>query len=462
MLENSDQESGVWLRNPVEMTFAMKAKTSPVHQPSFLFPTLAEQCDPRHPLRKLGERIPWDTFEEAFAEHYSTEGRPAKAVRLMVGLLLLKQMYSQSDESVVERWKENPYWQQFCGMVDFQWELPCDPSDLVYFRQRIGEAGVALILAVSAQMHGERAREAEVVVDSTVQEKNITHPTDTKAYRKIIARCWKLADAQGVALRRRYRKEVRHCLMAQRWRKDPRARKAARKGQRRLRTIAGTLLRELERKLSPVVLQEQKPAFALYRRVLGQKRQDSQKIYSLHEPHVYCIAKGKEHKKYEFGTKASLAITKTHGVIVAAMAHKTNLYDGHTLPEVLEQAEAITDQRARVAIVDRGYRGRKRVGDTEILVPGKPLAGQSKSQSSKMRARFRRRAAIEPVISHLKYDFRLLRCFLKGFAGDQINLLLAAAAWNFRKWMRNASSFWLHLLRIIFHCFPLPLPTRTA
>ena len=108
-------------------------------------PTLNEQCDPRHPLRKLGERIPWRDFEEAFGEYYSEEGRPAKPVRLMVGLLLLKQMYDQSDEDVVERWVENPYWQQFCGMSDFQWQLPCDPSDLVYFRQRIGEQGVTLI-----------------------------------------------------------------------------------------------------------------------------------------------------------------------------------------------------------------------------------------------------------------------------------------------------------------------------
>lgn len=440
----------------------MRAKKSPDHQPTFLLPTLSEQCDPRHPLRKLSDRIPWGSFEEAFAEHYSTEGRPAKPVRLMVGLLLLKQMYGESDESVVERWKENPYWQQFCGMVDFQWDVPCDPSDLVYFRQRIGEAGVTLILAVSAQMHGQRAQENELVVDSTVQEKNITYPTDTKQYRKIITRCWKLADSQGVSLRRRYRKEVRLCLMAQRWRKDPRQRKLARKGQRRLRTIAGTLLRELERKLSPEIRENQKEAFTLYRRVLSQKRQGSEKIYSLHEPHVYCIAKGKEHKKYEFGTKASLAMTKTHGVIVAAVAHETNQYDGHTLPEVLDQAEVITDCRAKVAIVDRGYRGRKMVGETEILVPGKPPVGQSRSQNAKMRARFRRRAAIEPVISHLKYDFRLLRCFLKGFEGDQINLMLAAAAWNLRKWMRDASSFWPNILRMILGSFTLQIQSRAA
>lgn len=208
-------------------------------QRSFLLPTLAEQCDPRHPLQKLADRMPWKDLEEAFAETYSKAGRPAKSVRLMTGLLLLKQMYNESDESVVERWKENPYWQQFCGMEQFQWELPCDPSDLVYFRQRIGERGMAVILAVSAQIHGKKIEEAEVVIDSTAQEKNITYPIDTKQYRKIIARCWKLADRQGIRLRRRYRKEVRVCLFAQRWRKDPRKRKAARRGQRRLRTIAG-------------------------------------------------------------------------------------------------------------------------------------------------------------------------------------------------------------------------------
>ncbi len=409
-------------------------------------PTLAEQCDSRHPLRKLGERIPWQDFEEAFADYYSKEGRPAKPVRLMVSLLLLKQMYAESDESVVERWKENPYWQQFSGMSQFQWELPCDPSDLVYFRVRIGEEGVAMILAISAQMHGKRCQETEVVIDSTVQEKNITYPVDTKQYRKIIARCWKLADKEGVRLRRRYRKEVRHCLLKQRWRKDPRQAKAARKGQRRLRTIAGVLVRELERKLPVSSREAQRESFALYRRVLKQKPQDSNKIYSLHEPHVYCVAKGKEHKKYEFGTKASVAMTKTHGVIIAAVAHEKNVYDGHTLPEVLHQAEAISDRRAACAIVDRGYRGRTEIEGTKVLVPGKPPQQPSRSTNAKMRKRFRRRAAIEPVISHLKHDYRLLRCFLKGFRGDQINLLLAAAAWNFRKWMRELAFFWLRFL----------------
>lgn len=405
-------------------------------------PSLAEQCDPRQKLVKLAKAIPWQTFEEAFADRYSETGRPAKPIRLMVGLLLLKHLENLSDEVVVERWVQNPYYQLFCGMDQFQWDVPCDPSDLVHFRNRIGDEGATLILATTAQMHGKRAQESEIVIDTTVQEKNITHPTDTKLARKIIQRCWKLADGHGVKLRRRYRKEVRQHVMAQRWRGHARRQKAARKGVRKLKTIAGRLIRELERKLPAQALASQKRNFALYRQVLRQKTKDKSKIYSLHEPQAYCIAKGKEHKKYEFGSKASVAMTKTHGVIVAAANHEENIYDGHTLPEVLEISEATMGKQPSKAIVDRGYRGRKKIGATEILVPQRPPAGQSRSMKTKMRKRFRRRAAIEPVIGHLKQDHRLGRCFLKGHLGDAMNLKLAAAAWNLKKWMRELL-FWL-------------------
>ena len=326
-------------------------------------------------------------------------------------------------------------------MAEFQWSVPCDPSDLVYFRKRIGAAGVQRILKVTVQLHGARAQETEVVVDTTVQEKNITHPTDTKLTHKIIRRCWKLADYNGVKLRRRYRKAVRQCVLAQRWRKDPRKRKAAHRALRKLKVMAGRLIRELERKLPETVHTEQREDFALYRRVLRQQVGDRNKIYSLHEPQVYCLSKGKEHKKYEFGSKASVVMTKTHGVIVGAVAYEENLYDGDALRPALEQTRAITEAQPAKAIVDRGYRGRKEVDGTEVLLPGKPKPGQSKRESAKMRARFRWRAAIEPLISHLKHQYRLMRCFLKGFGGDQINLLLAAAAWNLKKWLRTAARF---------------------
>ena len=422
--------------NPVDL-HSMKSRAHSTDQTSFLMASLREQLDPRQPLCRLADAIPWETFEEAFAGYYSQTGRPAKPVRLMVGLLLLKQMENLSDEAVVARWVQNPYHQFFCGMDEFQWELPCDPTDLVYFRRRVGEEGMTLILAVTAQMHGERATEADVVIDTTVQEKNITFPTDSKLCTKIIRRCWKLADAQGIRLRRRYRKEVRQSIMALRFGRRPGRQKAARKGLRRLRTIAGRLVRELERKLPAEEKQRQSENLALYQRVLRQQRSDRDKIYSLHEPGVYCIAKGKEHRKYEFGAKASIAMTRTHAVIVAAISHPKNIYDGHTLPEVLDLAEVVMDRRPARAIVDRGYRGRKEVDGTKVMIPGPPPKGQSRSQSARMRRLFARRAAIEPVIGHLKHDFRLARNFLKGTLGDTINLLLASAAWNLRKWMRE-------------------------
>jgi IS5 family transposase len=155
-------------------------------------------------------------------------------------------------------------------------------------------------------------------------------------------------------------------------------------------------------------------------------------------------------------------MTKTHGVIVGAMAHQENLYDGDALRPALEQTRAITEQQPVKAIVDRGYRGRNEVDGTQVLLPGRAKPGQSKRESARMRARFRRRAAIEPVISHLKHQYRLVRCFLKGFVGDQINLLLAAAAWNLRKWMRAAVLFCPQLIRhIAGHQMFSPLSTRS-
>lgn len=428
---------------------------------SFLMPTLGAQLDPRQPLKQLADTLSWTEFAPAFGKYYSEQGRPAKPVRLMVGLLRLKQMFNQGDETVVAAWVQNPCWQYFCGMNEFQWQVPCDPSDLVYFRQRLGAAGVQRILKVTAQLHGERAQETEVVVDTTVQEKNITHPPDTKLAHKIIRRCGRVADRNGVKLRRRYRKAVRQCVMAQRWRKDPKKRKAAHRALRKMKVIAGRLIRELERKLPETAREEQRENCALYRRVLKQKPPDREKIYSLHEPQVYCLSKGKAHKKYEFGSKASVVMTKTHGVIVGAVAHAENFYAGDALRPALQQTRAITERQPDKAIVDRGYRGRKAVDGTEVLVPGRPKPGQSKRESAKMRARCRRRAAIEPVISHLKHQYRLVRCFLKGFVGDQVNLLLAAAAWNLKKWLRGAALFWLQLLRFIaFTSKPAALPAR--
>lgn len=418
----------------------MKSKLKTSQQRSLLFPTLAEQCDPRQPLKKLADAIPWDKFEDAFSDYYSEVGRPAKPIRLMVGLLLLKQLENLSDEVVVERWIQNPYYQYFCGMTEFEWDFPCNPSDLVHFRNRIGEEGVHLIFAITTDLHRDRIdKESEIIVDTTVQEKNITFPTDTKLHSRIIGRCWRMADKYGIKLRRRYRKELRQCLLSQRWRRHPGKAKLARKAQKRIKTIAGILLRELDRKLPRQILKAHLEDFKLYLRVLNQQKNDKNKVYSLHEPQAYCIAKGKENKKYEYGSKASVAVTADTGIIVSVVAHPENIYDGHTLPEVLELAEAVMGERPKKAIVDRGYRGEKHIDGTDILSPENGKAEQTKSEKAKMRQRFRKRSGIEAIISHLKHDFRLLRCYLKGSLGNTMNLLLAACAWNLKKWMGAVS-----------------------
>ena len=396
-----------------------------------------DQLNPAHPLLKLAKRIPWQRFEDEFAGLYSQAGRPAKPIRLMVGLMLLKQLENLSDERVVEAWVANPYFQAFCGENRFQWKFPCNPSDFVYFRKRIGEDGARLIFEISVALHGDDAKEAEVTVDTTVQEKNITFPTDTKLLTKIIKRCRKIAADEGIRLRRSFRRELPGLLL-QRFKSN--------RIIKRIRTMAGVLIRELERKLPREALARHEETLQLFRKVHKQKRTDKNKVYSLHEPDVLCIGKGKEHKKYEFGRKASLVVTKTTGIIVGALSFTENVYDGNTLPDVLEQVWQITETCPQVAICDRGYRGRTRVGDTEILTPRRPKKSDTPCQRRNARMRFRRRAGIEPVIGHLKADHRMSRNFLKGVLGDAINLFMAAAAFNFRKWMGKVVQFFALIL----------------
>ena len=414
----------------------MKSKPSDKKQRSFLLPSLAEQCDPRQPIKKLADKLPWGLYEEAFSDMYSEVGRPAKPIRLMVGLLLLKQIENLSDETLIERWVQNPYYQYFCGMEDFQWDVPCDPSDLVYFRKRIGEEGVSVIFSSSVDLHEKSLDEREIVVDTTVQEKNITYPTDAKLRRKIVQQCWAIADKHDVKLERRYKKEMKELILAQRFRRKKGKAKKADKALKRMKTIAGILVRELERKMKPEDLKNYEETFEIFHQVLKQKRSDKKKIYSLHEPHVYCLSKGKDHKKYEFGCKVSIAMTKESGVIVGALSHAKNTYDGHTLDEVMEMASVILNKPPTHLIVDRGYRGVESVERAEVCVPSRSSQSQSKYKKAQARKRFRRRAAIEPVIGHLKSDFRMARNYLKGKLGDQINVMMAACAWNMKKWMR--------------------------
>lgn len=419
----------------------MKGKSPDPKQLSFYNQRLADQLNPKHPLYRLADSIPWDYFEKEFAKYYSHTGRSAHPIRLMVGLLLLKQLRNLSDEGVVERWVENGYYQFFCGETFFQWDFPCHPTDLVYFRKRIGEKGVEKILQVSIDLHGAKGQERELLIDSTVQEKNITFPTDTKLYRKIAVKCVAIAAKEGVALRQTYTRTIKGLMLAQRFRNHPKNYKKAVKAQRRLKTIAGRLMRDVERKLPAEAFARHSGLFKIFEKVMGQKRSSTDKVYSIHEPQVYCIGKGKDHKKYEFGAKASIAVTKNSGIIVGAVSHPKNEHDSKTLMAVIGQSSELRNQCPEVAICDRGYRGKIRIGETEILIP-KPSGKKATAyQRQKARKRFRKRAGIEPIIGHLKSDYWMARNFLKGSAGDSINLMLAAAAFNFKKWMRQIQEF---------------------
>jgi len=410
-----------------------------------LFSTLPELLNPKHRLYELSNRIPWEEFESAFSGMYSHTGRSAKPVRLMVSLLLLKQMYDISDEGVVAQWVQNPYFQYFSGEEVFQWEFPCAPSDLVHFRHRIGEAGVQKILEVSIKIHGKEAHEECVIADTTVQEKNITYPTDLKQHCKIIEKCRAIAQRENIALRQSYVRVVKEKVLEQRFKRNPKSYRKAIRAQKKIHTIAWRLVRELNRKLPLERQVRYREDLDLFARVLSQKKADNNKVYSLHEPNVYCVSKGKEHKKYEFGSKVSILMTAHSGIITGALSFADNVYDGHTLEAALKQHEELTQRPPKEVVADRGYKGAKFIGATRVLIPSKSKKTLTAYEKRTLRQKFRRRAAIEPVIGHLKSDTGLVRNYLKGIIGDKINAMLAAAAFNFRKWMRKSFALFAKL-----------------
>lgn len=413
---------------------------SPVKQHDLFRPLLVEFIDMSNELVQLSQQMNWKEFEDEFSGHYSTTGTPAKPIRLMVGLLILKQLYSLGDETLIPAWMMTPYYQFFCGEVHFQHKSPCDPSDLVHFRKRIGPKGIEKIFRQSIVIHGKASEEEEICVDTTAQEKNITFPTDVKLQVKIIKQCKKICEKEGIVQRQSYTRTTKKLLLRSRFSHHPKRMKDARKAQRKIKTIAWRLVRELERETASKYIEK----ITLFKKVLAQKRNDSNKIYSLHEPDVACIAKGKSHKPYEFGSKASLAITKNSGIIVAALNFCGNPHDSQTITSTLKQHEQLTGQRAKIAIVDRGYPS-KVIDGTQVIKPDNGIL-KSSYQKQKARRQFRRRAAIEPIIGHAKKRFGMVRNYLKGVKGDQINVMMAAAAFNFRKWMNKIIRFLLSIL----------------
>ena len=425
------------------------------HTPQLdLFHGLADQLDQKHPLYQLADKINWAFFEDAFKKHYSDKmGKPAKPIRLMVSLLILKYVRNLSDENLVDHWAENIYFQYFSGEQHFQPNIPCVPTELAAFRLRIGEPGVELILQESIRINEPPENGGAVVsVDTTVQEKNITYPTDDKLYKKIIKKCWIIADKESMDLRQAYTRVVKKLGNLQRFKNTKQGAKAARKANKKIEVIAGRLVREIARKLPLARLGIYLPSLKLYQRVLSQKRGDSGKVYSLHEPNVKCYSKGKEHKKFEFGSKASILIDQDTGIIMGALNFTQTLHDSKTIPDVLEQYERLNGKQAKAVFVDRGYRGIKQYKSSVIHAPI-----PDKNITKAKRKKHSRRAAIEPVIGHLKQDYRLCRNYLKGIIGDNMNLILSAAAMNFKRrinlWRTEAIRRWLLIYKYLVDAY---------
>jgi IS5 family transposase len=400
---------------------------------------LDQQLNPQHPLFRLSQQIDWEFFESEFGALYAEEvGRPGVPTRLLVGLHYLKHAFNESDESVVEKWVENPYWQYFCGYEFFQHELPCHPTSLVKWRGRIKADGVEKllkeVLATAVRTGALEEKDIQcVTVDTTVQEKALAFPTDARLYQKARVAVVREAHKVGVKLRQSYRRLGKKALFNQSRYARARQLKRARKEEKKLRTYLGRVVRDVERKL-PTPPAKLKELLANAKRIHAQKRDDTQKLYSVHAPEVECIAKGKAHKKYEFGCKTSVATTTRSNWIVATQAHHGNPYDGATLKPTIDQIERLTGVRPKQAVVDRGYRGSEHHPE-DVKVH---ITGQHKATGA-LKKLFRRRSAIEPVIGHSKQDHGLERNHLKGKEGDRINALLSGCGFNLRKLLRAFS-----------------------
>lgn len=389
-----------------------------------------------HPLYRLAEAIDWARFEAEFGVLYAEDvGRPGLPTRLLVGLHYLKYLFDESDELVVAKFVENPYWQFFCGCVYFEHELPCHPTSLVKWRKRLGASGVEKLLTetLSTAKRERALKESDIKrvhVDTTVQEKAVAFPTDARLYHKARRALVRAAQAAGVNLRQTYVRLGQQALARQGRYAHARQMKRARRETKRLRQYLGRVLRDIRRKC-PKPGAPLKLLLERAERIFRQQRHDTKKLYSVHAPEVECIAKGKAHKPYEFGCKVAVVTTARTNWVVGIDAVHGNPYDGATLVPALSQVERVTAVKPEEAFVDRGFRGTAHHPEGVAVY----LSGR-KRLTQTLKALLRRRSAIEPVIEHLKDDHGMERNHLLGQEGDQINAMLTGCGFNLRKLWR--------------------------
>ena len=471
---------------------------------------LDEMIDIKHPLVVLSKRLPWGAIEQALAPHFarkarpglktatqdllgehevefgagvSPAGRPRLAIRLMASLQYLKNAFNLSDEELVQRWSENVVWQFFSGMTYYEPRLPCDPTQIGRFRRALGEEGLEQLLKATIETAVEikaiKPAELErVIVDTTVQEKAMAHPVDSRLLEIARHKVVSAAKRSGISLKQTFAAEGKTLRRKAGGYAHAKQFKRLKKAVKRQRTILGVVMREVQRKLeamkpsetttptastttttttTPTASGRNALATLLERaeRIRTQKLSDKNKLYALHAPEVECISKGKARKRYEFGVKVSLVVTHLRGLMVGARSFTGNPYDGHTLTAQLEQTTNLMQDVGRTpkeVIVDLGYRG------VDADNPGVQIIhrGKYKSLTTLQRKWLKRRQAIEPLIGHTKSDHGMQRCWLKGELGDALHALSCAAGYNIRwllraiagKAAKDAKAFLLALLEL--------------
>jgi IS5 family transposase len=421
---------------------------------------LDQIIDMKHPLVTLAQTVDWGFLEGRFGEVYTDDpGHPPLPTRLMAGLAILKHTYDLSDEVLCERWVENPYYQFFCGEEFFRHRLVFDRSSLTRWRNRMGEERLQTLLqeSLSVATRTKAIKPSElsrVIVDTTVQPKNVMFPTDAKLLNRAREKLVRLAKLTGLDLRQSYERVGKFALIQHQRYAHAKQFKRANRMLKKLRTYLGRVIRDIGRKIAGDAALEVKfeRLLMLARRVREQQqRQRGPKVYSLHAPEVECIGKGKAHRPYEFGIKVSVATTLSHAkggqFVTHVKALPGNPYDGHTLATVVPDMEALIGNTIERILADRGYRGHNAPPDYKFRVF---ISGQKRGVTPSIKRALRRRAAIEPVIGHLKAEHRMGRNYLWFRRGDATNAVLAAVGYNFRRLIRWLRPLLFEILAALF------------
>ena len=422
----------------------------------------------KHELVRLAQAIDWSVLEARFGTVYSDgAGMPPLPTRLMAGLAILKHTFNLSDEALCERWVENPYFQYLCGEEFFRHELSFDRSSMTRWRQRMGEERIGVLLqeslAVAVKTGAMKPQDTrQVIVDTTVQPKNIMFPTDAKLIHRARERLVRLAKKMGLDLRQTYIRVGKFALIQHQRYAHAKQFKRAGKALRKLKTYLGRTVRDVERQIAGDEQLDAIFKWSLYqaKTVIAQRqRQRGRKIYSLHADEVECIGKGKAHKPYEFGVKVSVATTlnrsKGGQFALHAAALPGNPYDGHTLATVIPDMEKMIGNELSRILADAGYRGHNAPESHKLRVF---TSGQKRRLTPAIKRQMRRRSAVEPVIGHLKSEHRMDRNYLAGEQGDAVNAVLAAAGYNFSlllRWFRQLLCLFAALF-LTFQSRPMP------